>query len=417
MKAVIFHAPNARIRLEPGQRLESRHVLAGAYRGRGRHGSASNLEERTLLTHAVIVGADDRDVRTLCGFDKDRLGDTYGETAEDLQAQPSCPRCLGVWRRLSDEQAGAQRTEFGICEYCEEDFKYPSRRAKGIATMRQYNRPMNLCGVCGDLAGATIKLDPEHTTNARGRMRGGHLQEGDDAANRRRGASGRFQKSTMCDFCGKSCAAQHFTDDRLRPGSDDPGFYLCGRSSCVRARERLEAEQGFEALAQRYIEQRKKNEAVKRERSHPGPSAAVLAEQRIDKQRAIFTREGAIELAESHGHQMGPWEGNTATCSKCGQTVRFDPTYGASGTAWYRGSQCVQTPNASYYVWVLSPSGEPLSSEGPYGPYDLEGGKTFARIGATEGEHDRAVSLGLDPENPSFEVVRRYRRGTGERVL
>jgi len=78
-----------------------------------------------------------------------------------------------------------------------------------------------------------------------------------------------------------------------------------------------------------------------------------------------------------------------------------------------------QRPNASgYYVWALaSGSNEPLA-EGPWGPYEtLESAKTFARIGATEGAHDRAVSLGFDPESASFRLVRRYEARTGERLL
>jgi len=71
---------------------------------------------------------------------------------------------------------------------------------------------------------------------------------------------------------------------------------------------------------------------------------------------------------------------------------------------------------AAYYVWVLARgSDEPM--EGPFGPYDLEGGKTFARIGATEGAHDRAVSLGMDPQAAGFRIVRRYEAGSGERLL
>ncbi len=74
-------------------------------------------------------------------------------------------------------------------------------------------------------------------------------------------------------------------------------------------------------------------------------------------------------------------------------------------------------PNAgSYYVWVIGSNNQPLD-EGPFGPHDLEGAKTFARISATEGGHDRAVSRGLDPKASSFEIVRRYRAGSGERVL
>lgn len=67
-----------------------------------------------------------------------------------------------------------------------------------------------------------------------------------------------------------------------------------------------------------------------------------------------------------------------------------------------------------YYVWVLSSGGTPLEGEGPLGPYSLQSAKTFARIGATEGAHDRAVSRGVDPAASSFEIIRVYDAGTGE---
>lgn len=78
------------------------------------------------------------------------------------------------------------------------------------------------------------------------------------------------------------------------------------------------------------------------------------------------------------------------------------------------------TPNAtSYYVWVLARgSSTPLSGEGPWGPYDtLESAKTYARIGATEGSHDRAVSVGGTPTSDSFSIVRTYQAGTGKRLI
>jgi len=73
------------------------------------------------------------------------------------------------------------------------------------------------------------------------------------------------------------------------------------------------------------------------------------------------------------------------------------------------------TPNVGHYVWVLNHDGTP-KDEGPYGPKDLESAKTYARIAATKGAHDRAVSRGLDPQGQGFEIVRVYQRGTGERV-
>lgn len=76
-------------------------------------------------------------------------------------------------------------------------------------------------------------------------------------------------------------------------------------------------------------------------------------------------------------------------------------------------------PNgAGYYVWVVDSSSRPLAKEGPKGPYHtLEGAKPYARISATEGAHDRIISRGRDPRPDDFEIVRRYKARTGERVI
>lgn len=72
----------------------------------------------------------------------------------------------------------------------------------------------------------------------------------------------------------------------------------------------------------------------------------------------------------------------------------------------------------SYYVWALrSLASTPLTSEGPWGPMTLEKASQFARIGATEGAHDRAVSFGKDPEAKSFRIERRYAARSGLRLI
>lgn len=81
-------------------------------------------------------------------------------------------------------------------------------------------------------------------------------------------------------------------------------------------------------------------------------------------------------------------------------------------------SQLMRRNSGDYYVWPLSKDGQtPLASEGPYGPYELYEAKSFARIGATQGKHSRAVTRGKDPNSKSFEIVRLYKAGTGERIL
>jgi hypothetical protein len=75
------------------------------------------------------------------------------------------------------------------------------------------------------------------------------------------------------------------------------------------------------------------------------------------------------------------------------------------------------TDNAeNYWVWALGRDNKPLTTEGPWGPYDYQTARTYARISATEGTHNRAVSRGQDPLASTFEIMRMYRAGTGEHI-
>lgn len=412
-----------------------------------------------------------------------------------------------------------------------------------------------------------------YATNARKRAAG--LTEGDqsDNANRRRGGSGRFQRSTPCDFCGKSCAAEHFTDERACGSGDGPGFYLCGRVGCERARATVEREEGFETLKHHYDAQRSKNNAIKREgafldgppgtkreltelrrqqatvaqmlryATEPEKVASLQAKERelqervdrlafpehtpnvaryrltvtsaqmsivqihcddpahdderedwwptqvsatiiefpldrVDDVVALLT-EAANSESDGPGGDPGAARAAQALVSKVRRMLPNMPrkrpaktreqsfagygfTTDDSGTTVHRetidtsargdygydhigdgmvrmvpsgdvvsleeairrlprlggagsGNRGFKLNGSDYYVWVLNHDGTP-KDEGPSGPKDLESAKTYARIAATKGAHDRAVSRGLDPEGQGFEIVRVYQRGTGERL-
>lgn len=424
------YTPNAArrlTRLAPGEHLETRHVLAGAYRGR-------DISERALLTHSILVDGvhpDGTELRVLCGQPLEHMADAYSHP-DMIDEAPTCPRCLLRWEKLQERHL--------------EDLN------------------------------AEMRYGARHQKNPR---KSPTIQEGafGDRAERARGTSGRFQSSTACDFCGRSCAGGHMSDTRVCGNSDGPGFFLCARASCRRARDKYEADHGIDALAERYAEQRSKNDAVTREPRYAKPKPLGTRFQI----RFSNTREGAIEFANSHGHEMSPWEGNRSYCLRCGQDMHIAEGH-ASGPAWYRGSQCelapnvrarehsgrfdhddmgllcecshtlgkhgvgtgkpgarrvcqhgtdglddpcdcenfrrarTQTANSGYYVWVLRPDGAP-TDEGPYGPHPLETAEQVARVAATKGIHDRSVTRGTDPHSPSFEIMRRYRRGTGERII
>jgi len=117
----------------------------------------------------------------------------------------------------------------------------------------------------------------------------------------------------------------------------------------------------------------------------------ALCSQRVDHVTDIY---GATEQERTEA----------PTCSRC-------------RVGWDRLKAMTPNHSAVYYVWLLDYRNVPIDDEGPYGPMSLDRASAFARIGAQEGEHDRAVSIGVNPEAESFEIVRRYRRDTGERII
>jgi hypothetical protein len=147
---------------------------------------------------------------------------------------------------------------------------------------------------------------------------------------------------------------------------------------------------------------------------------------------AAFTRQeiarlrGFVDFAKSYPNRVRPSDRRDVEYpgwvrffqGPDGASVELTAAgWGAINAANEYLAQSEHTPNGGYYVWVLDRHGEPMSSEGPHGPHDLQGAKTYARIAATNGEHDRVVSRGVTPSAASFEIVRRYRAGTGERVI
>lgn len=84
---------------------------------------------------------------------------------------------------------------------------------------------------------------------------------------------------------------------------------------------------------------------------------------------------------------------------------------------WAAVTTLHQANEGGYYVWLLDPRRNWPLDEGPLGPYDLPTAKQTARIGAQAGRHDRAVSRGCDPQAASFEFVRRYAAGSGDRLI
>ena len=133
-----------------------------------------------------------------------------------------------------------------------------------------------------------------------------------------------------------------------------------------------------------------------------------------------------FSVRELTGHLQGRLPSNTVRYQVSRLARAGYVTFDESGTIgitnlgwnWIEGAPRHASNASGYYVWALARGSNAPLAEGPWGPYaTLESAKTFARIGATEGAHDRAVSVGLDPKVPRFQIVRRYQAGTGERLL
>jgi hypothetical protein len=155
------------------------------------------------------------------------------------------------------------------------------------------------------------------------------------------------------------------------------------------------------------------------------PELVVERHEVLDEQTPNVSRQEAQERDErALAKKRIPWHSDHPEARAYRQRYGFTNTLPVRNDWDYlseeerEGRRFGMEPNASYYVWVLaSGSDTPLSSEGPYGPHPLKTAEQMARIGASEGIHDRAVSLGRDPEARSFKIERRYAARTGKRIL
>lgn len=286
---------NPRVALKPGQHLETRYMLAGAYAGRGRRGLRD--DDRVTRSHSVVVEGDS-DVRLLCGGNLDSIADPYSASPSDRELPPTCPRCLERWERLRHHTPNADHSRHPtVVEYAvQEMFKRKSIKTAAASTAAKLNGHSNMFI---DPSGALVEIDT------------------------------RSLESALWD-----------------------------------------------RLAESAIRSLKSYKAGKED-------WAVDGTLQYFKQSPKLKAQLKARIVDALGHD--PFAGHT-------------PNY-----------------SENHYVWILGSRGEPLD-EGPYGPYSLGAAKQFARIGATEGEHDRAVSFGPSPTASEFRVLKRYRGGSGHEV-
>lgn len=139
----------------------------------------------------------------------------------------------------------------------------------------------------------------------------------------------------------------------------------------------------------------------------------------IDSDERVDEVYAALHRLKLGGHISPNFDGETGEGEKEFSSTRCDCCGTRLAGARFRFAQWdsgQHTANASsYYVWPLNSHNEPLAGEGPFGPYSLDTAKTTARIRATKGKHDYAVTRGSDPQRLSF--TRLYRAGTGKEVM
>jgi len=132
----------------------------------------------------------------------------------------------------------------------------------------------------------------------------------------------------------------------------------------------------------------------------------------LEQARGYDSESAALQAAQKHAHRVDRHDAIVARENADGSTTQIGNVGDRLQDTRRSGSYARNSSN--YWVWALGRGGKPLTSEGPWGPYDYAAARQYARISATNGSHDRAVSQGQDPLAASFEIVRVYRAGSGE---
>ncbi len=408
--------------LKPGEHLETRGVLAGAYRG-------ADLEERSLLTHSVICEGD-RDIRTLCSQPVDHVVDSYGYSEEEKAQAPTCPTCRPRWEKLSRSGSGSRIPTEYDGDIPSEYYGTKPKRHTPNARLEMFNpraeesitrqlRVAKLRAARGtDLSSAVIAAG----NYAKGQGVSCYVYQGNSHMHLVYRATPKKGEVLSPINNGGDSILEVTPDlsvtrwDVRRPDEHTPNArhsthgtvieyavqeMFKGKSPSVAAKNTAAKLNGgtnmfIDSVNETDIDPRELEDALLDRMSSYAAQGRVAPGQEL----------GAVRGALMNFNQ---WQWGKPPKVKLEQELlrRLQQKLPSQ-----------HTPNApgGYYVWVLLTDGTPKDGEGPYGPMDFTPAKDFARISATEGAHDRAVSIGLNPQAESFSIVRHYRRGTGERV-
>lgn len=435
------HTANAGARrrvsqFEPGA-FETRGVLAGQYRGR-------DVSDRPLLTHTAWPDSDD----AICGtIQSGGLADVYSDQ-EGSQLPPTCPRCLAKDPRFD---GGAKAHTPNEDQTWREVYAQGYREAEARGLQEWQAR---------EEASRSAWADYEARTGRKPYARNPGARVVTDVLGRVREAQEYPDGSYNCPFCTAAVLAG--TPAHEAGACPSPGCYARGGAG-MPAYPVERAQQEVAAAERRQQEQ----EARARQVQH---SAAYAAESRrrereqLDSIQAEARARGACPACALDSARWGrapKYTKHRGACPKQGPRhatpnpplwesddeaeymrlldtydqemeaalAQEDAGYSARASIHRRAAEAAEAAadrisrryaanGQGYYVWALAVGSDEPLAEGPWGPYDsLDSAKTFARIGATEGAHDRAVSLGLDAQAAGFQIVRRYQARSGERLL
>lgn len=406
--------------------VETRGVLAGAYLPRH-----FDTDEPRTLTHLVFIGGAPRyeELRTGCRQPVDNMADIYSVSIAESAEPPTCATCAKKWEKIPPELRGRD-------EESELPLDGPTRRhltewlehARGDRGSSE--REESVRAIRAALRDDSELIDRNLTWDEIERM-GKRLLEPNAGSERPYQLRSKTALVNGVWVSGKVLSTFATLEQAIAVGR--------GRYRAYRAA-------GDDYYPEGLIVRGPDGKVWEVRDDDREPNARSRRDQQILREirkaaartppwkpsaRKAYISDLALEIGMPVG-ELAPYlirlnqEIPGGILSRLDLVAAADPQKLRSSTIQtgvFGGAELVdiealsgRAPNAGYYVWLIDAHGEPLL-EGPYGPHELEKAKQLARIGATEGKHDRAVSRGQKPTEKSFEIVRQYKAGSGERIL
>jgi hypothetical protein len=399
--------------------VETRGVLAGAYRAR----KFDQSEE--FLTHLVFVDERGSSLRTGCRQPVDNMADIYSASMEESGEKPKCPTCAKKWEKIP-----------------------PELRGRSLESELPLDRPTRLHlsewldHARGERGSEERKEAVEKISRALEDDRG--LIERNLTWDEIERMGARLAPNAGRIYQLRSKPSQR-TDGTWSPGTVLSTFTTLERALAV-GRGRLHTHPwGLIVRGPGGKVWEVTDDDREQAENPPSRERAMFRELRRAAGRVTPWKPHArkayiVDLAHEAGVEVSEAEPMLRALHRAvpgGILSRIDLVASADPQKLRRstieegrfgGVQLVDiealknasyptalTPNGGYYVWIVQKDGTPLL-EGPYGPHELGDAKSFARIGATNGAHNRVVTRSKHPEHEGFRPVVEYEAGTGKKT-